>query len=176
MALPPQPGMIESRAVKFRSNSLQSLVFRWFEPYPFPYPIGPGPQRPILAPPGSPLIPPKVVASFTPQRTYFIPAMYVTQFAAGLGGKSGGGGVADVSLAIGFSQNLNVQSQGASLGTSMIDVIDSTIREFINWEPYGWLLPVGQKISVVVSCNATPTLTGYVKGTANLYLMETYEQ
>lgn len=151
----PQIKLVDKEQVNFLKSDLQSVSFRWL-------------RDNVAIPMTS-----QIVGQFTPAKTYFLPSLTVNQLF--LGGK-----ISDQAfLTISTTPAIPALSATGTIGTNLRDYYGRRISDFLNWLPYGWLLPPDRTIYLMAGSTAvSKASSGFaqVAGSATLYLMETYDQ
>ena len=159
MAIPQQTGDMLGKVSSLKGKDLNSLIFRWRAGGP--YAVQP-------------------IATFTPMEPYIVKCAKLNVFS------SAGNYQNDIliSVSLGFVNNTSSFQNSAGLGTSIIDEVDSSMREFLNFTPDGFYLPVGREITLMSSAmntvNPPPGMpseyeTFRVFGTVILYMLKSYE-
>jgi hypothetical protein len=168
VATAPKAEKIKLKVEDLKGKDLRSvaLPFTW-GPYTW--------YNPPTAPPGTyyGYNPITLITTFTAQRTYVLTSARYT-FAGGHGNSA--------TLRVGLSPNPAAYA-GGSVGVELINCVlrlkqfeESTVQEFINWDPYVWYLPIGSTISILGELWAFPWELSWIYGVVQLYLMETFEQ
>ena len=120
------------------------------------------------------------LAGFKASRTYVLVSMrqsFITNGGAGWKGA--------VQIKVGFSARpSDYTTNNVAAGLLLSSVYGAAGgpseiyngQEFMNWTPYGWYLPVGKQITVLVGGFVHPTAVSLQQGTVQLFLYETFEQ